>query len=79
VAAGHGKLDAVRLLLKELGADARLLHNGYTASYVAAQYGHEHVVRCLVKEFGADVNIPTINADVNTPKRKASTMRSSCG
>jgi hypothetical protein len=35
-AAGCGKLDAVRLLLQELGADASLLHNGFTALCVAA-------------------------------------------
>jgi ankyrin repeat protein len=55
-AAGSGKLDAGRILLKELGANVSQLHNGYTALCVAAQEGHEHVVRALVQEFVANVN-----------------------
>jgi ankyrin repeat protein len=52
----HGKLDVVRLLMTELGADASLLYNGYTVLGVAAMEGHAHVVRCLVQEFSANVN-----------------------
>jgi ankyrin repeat protein len=54
--ASNGKLDAVRLLVMELGADVTQLHNGFTALCIAAHRGHEHVVRALVQEFGADVN-----------------------
>jgi ankyrin repeat protein len=61
MAATHGKLDAVRFLLRELGADVSLWHNGFTALIAAAQEGHEHVVRCLVQEFGANVNQPADN------------------
>jgi ankyrin repeat protein len=55
-AANYGKLDVVRLLVKELDANVSLLHNGFTALCIAAHRGHEHVVRALVQEFGADVN-----------------------
>jgi ankyrin repeat protein len=55
-AAENGKLDAVRLLVKEMGADVGQVHKDFTALRVAALEGQEHVVRCLVLEFGADVN-----------------------
>jgi hypothetical protein len=56
VAAWHGKLDAVRILSRELCAGVNLLFIGYTTLCVAAQVGHEHVVRCLLGECGANVN-----------------------
>jgi ankyrin repeat protein len=56
-AAANGKLDAVRLLLWELGADVNQLLNDCSALCAAAQMGHEHVVWCLVKEFGSDVHL----------------------
>jgi ankyrin repeat protein len=59
VASGHGKLDVVQLLLRELKADVNELHDGCTALFAAAYAGHEHVVRCLVKEFGANVHYGT--------------------
>jgi ankyrin repeat protein len=55
-AAANGKLDVVRLLLRELGANVNQSYDGCTALFAAAQVGHEHVVRCLAKEFGAYVN-----------------------
>jgi hypothetical protein len=58
VAAGNGKLDAVQILLKEMGANANQAQaDGFIVLCVAAQMGHEQDVRCLVKEFDADVNI----------------------
>jgi ankyrin repeat protein len=56
LAAAAGKLDVVRLLLRELGADVSQSFNGFAVLRVAAQAGHEHVVRCLVHEIGANVN-----------------------
>jgi hypothetical protein len=49
-AAANGQLDAVRVLLWELGADVSELYDCFSPLYVAAQYGHEHVVRYLLKE-----------------------------
>jgi hypothetical protein len=63
-AAGRGKLDVVRLLLRELGADVGLLHDGFPALCMAAQEGHEHVVRCLVQEFSANVNQATTKGNM---------------
>jgi ankyrin repeat protein len=54
-AAAYGKLDVVRLLLREVGADISQLFDGRSALYAAAEEGHEHVVRALVNEFGANV------------------------
>jgi hypothetical protein len=59
-AAATGKLDAVRVLVRELGADVNQACDGVTALHTAAYWGHEHVVRCLVKRFDADVNKPTV-------------------
>jgi ankyrin repeat protein len=56
-ATANGRLDLVRLLVKELGAGVKKAgHDGCTPSFVAAQEGHLAVIRCLVKELGADVN-----------------------
>jgi ankyrin repeat protein len=56
-AARFGKLDVVRLLLRELEADVSLLHSSISPLYVAASDGHEHVVRALVQEFCANVHL----------------------
>jgi ankyrin repeat protein len=63
-AAELNNLDMLRILIKELGADAHQAiaganhptHNGFTPLYMAAQNGHVAALRCLVKEFGAHVN-----------------------
>jgi hypothetical protein len=56
-----GKLDVVRVLLREYGVDVNqaTAKGGYTALMKAAQHKQEHVVRCLVNDFGADVNQAT--------------------
>jgi ankyrin repeat protein len=57
IAAANGRLDLLRLLVKELGADFNeATHDGATPLYVAAQNGHLDVVRCLVRELGVDIN-----------------------
>jgi hypothetical protein len=59
-AAAHGKLDVVRYLVSDLGADVNQADDqGYTPLFVAAQKGHLAVVRCFIKELGADVNKAT--------------------
>jgi hypothetical protein len=63
-AAELGKVDMLRILIKELGADVNKVdsgsndstHNARTPLYMAAQGGHVAALRCLVKEFGAHVN-----------------------
>jgi ankyrin repeat protein len=58
-AAELGKLDIVRVMVREYGADDNQRTNdedAYTPLIVAAHKGHVQVVRCLVKEFGADIN-----------------------
>jgi ankyrin repeat protein len=52
----NGKLDVVRLLVMELGANVSQLYDGTTALCAAALNGHKHVVLALVQEFGADAN-----------------------
>jgi ankyrin repeat protein len=64
-AAGRGKLDVVRLLLREMGADINQAAERFLLLYAAAHEGHEHIVRCLVKEFGADSIEGTLNGDTN--------------
>jgi ankyrin repeat protein len=64
-AAAYGKLDVVRLLLRELGADVSHLDRGVTALYAAAQNGHEHVVRAFVQECRANIYQATTKG--NTP------------
>jgi ankyrin repeat protein len=59
-----GKVDLLRILIKELGADANQAIfgsndptlDGSIPLLVAAQYGHVAALRCLVKEFGAAIN-----------------------
>jgi ankyrin repeat protein len=61
-AAGYGWLQAVRILVKELGADVnQATIDGCTPLYVAAQLGHLSVVQCLIKELGANVNQAAYN------------------
>jgi ankyrin repeat protein len=57
-AASHGKLDLMRILVNELGADVNQAKedNGATALILAAQNGVVDIVRCLGKELGADMN-----------------------
>jgi ankyrin repeat protein len=56
-AAASGKLEVVRYLVKEGGADVNLDdEDGYTPLYMAAQYGHTAIVRYLVNHLGADVD-----------------------
>jgi hypothetical protein len=64
-AAAHGKLDIMRCLVKELGADVnQTAHNGITPLLVAVQFGRLDVARCLVKELGADVNQASLDGVV---------------
>jgi ankyrin repeat protein len=53
----HGKLDVLRILVKELSVDVNQENSqGATALYLVTKLGLEAVVRCLVTELGADVN-----------------------
>jgi ankyrin repeat protein len=52
-----GKLEVVRYLVIELGADVNQAgEDGCTALYIAARKGHESLVRFIIKELGVDVN-----------------------
>jgi hypothetical protein len=56
-AAAYGKLDILRCLVEEYGADGNEGDDdGDTPLYYAAHEGQLKVVQCLVKELGADVN-----------------------
>jgi ankyrin repeat protein len=56
-AAGLGKLDVVRCLVRENGADVNQSeYEGASFLCIAAHEGHLDVVCCLVNEYGADVN-----------------------
>jgi hypothetical protein len=56
-AAVCGKLDIVRCLVEEYGADINgTFDKGCTHLFCGAQYGHLALVRCMVTELGADVN-----------------------
>jgi hypothetical protein len=51
------KLDVVRCLVKDLGADInQVMQDGATPLCIAAQSGNVDMVRCLMTELGADVN-----------------------
>ena len=50
-------LNAVRCLVKELGADVnKAREDSFTPLHIAAQQDHLNMVRCLVKGLEADVN-----------------------
>jgi ankyrin repeat protein len=56
-AAAYGKLEIVRCLIKEYGADTNEKYDdGDIALFYAAHEGQLKVIKCLVKELGADVN-----------------------
>jgi hypothetical protein len=56
-AAGWGKIESVRCLVRDLGADVNLINvDGWTPLFMAAQEGHTAMARFLVKELGADVD-----------------------
>jgi hypothetical protein len=53
------RLDVIRCLVKELGANVNQADaDGCTPLFMAALEGHLELVRCLGKELGADVNQP---------------------
>jgi ankyrin repeat protein len=53
----HDKIGAVRILVKDLGADVNKAdEDGFSPLYIAAQEGYLKLVRCLVAELGADVD-----------------------
>jgi ankyrin repeat protein len=72
-AAGLSKVDMLRILINELGANANQsiagsndpMQDGCFPLYMAAQHGHVAALRCLVKEFGAHVN--RANNEGSTP------------
>jgi ankyrin repeat protein len=54
----NGRLDLVRFLVEELGADVNDRGPmGFTPLYAAAERGHIAIVVCLVKELGAHVDL----------------------
>jgi hypothetical protein len=55
VAAWDGHLEVVRILVRDLGANANQTSYGDTPLIAAAHGDHPAVVRCLI-EYGADVN-----------------------
>jgi hypothetical protein len=71
---GYAKLDVMRYLVKELGADVNMASSrtGCPPLYIAAQQGHVDAIRCLVKELGADINVK-VNECGSTPLMIAST------
>jgi hypothetical protein len=59
-AAYQGRVDAVRCLGRECGANVNLANiEDETALLLAAQNGHLDVVQCLINELNANVNITT--------------------
>ena len=57
LAALHGHVEVVRLLVEKLGAKVNQANQqGATALMLAAQFGHVDVVRLLVEKLGAKVN-----------------------
>jgi hypothetical protein len=58
-AAEYGKLDVMRFLVSDLGADVNQADDDdWTPLLSAAQEGQLAAAECLLKEFGADVNLP---------------------
>jgi ankyrin repeat protein len=69
-AAYWNKIDVMRCLVHELGADAnQMIEDGLTPLIAAIQEGNLDAMRCLVTELGADVNlaVPDSNGDRLTP------------
>jgi ankyrin repeat protein len=56
-AALHGKIEVMRILVSDLGANANRSHLGITPLYVAAQNGQLAAVVCLVNELDAHVDL----------------------
>jgi ankyrin repeat protein len=56
VAAQENLVDAIRLLVKEFGANVNEATELGVPLFIAAGNGNLAAVHCLVKEFGADVN-----------------------
>jgi ankyrin repeat protein len=72
-AALFGRLNVMRRLVKDIGADvSQADKDGHHPLYVAAQVGHLPAVRCLVKDLDADVNQQT--DDGLTPMSTAACM-----
>jgi hypothetical protein len=62
-AAAHGKVDAARCLVKELGADVNQADKqGYTSLTLATCQNNFEMMNCLVKDLGADVNLADTNS-----------------
>eukprot|EP00559_Dactyliosolen_fragilissimus_P007848 CAMPEP_0184863496 /NCGR_PEP_ID=MMETSP0580-20130426/11298_1 /TAXON_ID=1118495 /ORGANISM="Dactyliosolen fragilissimus" /LENGTH=920 /DNA_ID=CAMNT_0027361861 /DNA_START=180 /DNA_END=2942 /DNA_ORIENTATION=+ len=57
IAAAHGHTDAVKYLINQSGADAKLVHdNGVTSLMYAAASGHVETMKVIVQDGGVDVN-----------------------
>jgi ankyrin repeat protein len=66
IAAFQGRLDIVRYIVGELGADVnQAAQGGATPLYIAALNGRLGIVQCLVGELGADVK--RTDKDGSTP------------
>ena len=75
-AAAWGSLEAVRYMVKELGAGVNQIdENGDTALHAAVQSKRLDVMRCLVKELGADVNLGGAQEATQTPLGMAARIR----
>jgi hypothetical protein len=66
VAAEQNLVDAIRLLVKDFGANVDGSTELGVPLFIAAAEGNLAAVRCLLKEFGADVNIA--REDGGTPE-----------
>jgi hypothetical protein len=63
-AAWMGKLDVVKVLVQEFGADVnQATDDGHFPLIVEANKGHIHIIRYLVLQEGADVNQSTLFGD----------------
>jgi ankyrin repeat protein len=56
-AVGHGKVEVVQCLTRELGGDVNQAdENGFSPLYITSLIGNVTMVKCLVNELGADIN-----------------------